>query len=94
MTEQLYISEAANEAANEAAKELFLTIACLRQKLADKEITQKQFVAGIDNALKAVIDKDKIRFKLSDFSTLVPILFKLSKALSFEEIIDATERIS
>ena len=76
MTEQLYISEAANE----AAKELFLTIACLRQKLADKEITQKQFIAGIDNALKAVIDKDKIRFKLSDFSN--------------EEIIDAIERIS
>ncbi|KKM16811.1 hypothetical protein LCGC14_1682040 [marine sediment metagenome] len=56
-----------NEEANTAAKELFLTIAVLRQELLVKKITQKQFVAGVDSALKAVIDQDGILFKISDF---------------------------
>lgn len=63
MTERLYISEEANT----AAKELFLTIAVLRQELRDKNITQKQFIAGVDNALRAVVDQNGILFKISDF---------------------------
>lgn len=62
MTE-LYISEEANT----TAKELFLTIAVLRQELRVKKITQKQFVTGVDNALRAVVDQNGILFKISDF---------------------------